>query len=168
MNKEAADMKKILAIMVVMLAAVMCFAACSESSSRSDSSKQTKATDAKVVSDGKLLTLNYQPGGDMTKEQFEAGKANYTVYGDGRVVNDKNGEENKLEGEDIEKVKEYAKMVKDGTADVIERGGDDMPSYSVTVFEADGREHQLTAYSGSEIVGFSEIYKLVREKFEQK
>ena len=51
---------------------------------------------------------------------------------------------------------------------VIDRDGDDMPSYSVTVFEADGREHQLTAYSGSEIVGFSEIYKLVREKFEQK
>lgn len=90
------------------------------------------------------------------------------MYGDGRVVNDKNGEEKKLEGEELEKVKEYAKMVKDGTADVIERGGDDMPSYSVTVFEADGREHQLTAYSGSEIVGFSEIYKLVREKFEQK
>ena len=159
-------MKKIAVIMVML--ALVCFAACSESSSRSDSSKQTKATDAKVVSDGKLLTLGYQPGGEMTKEQFEAGKASYTVYGDGRVVNDKNGEEKKLEGEELEKVKEYAKMVIDGKADVIERGGDDMPSYSVTVFEADGREHQLTAHSGSEIVGFSEIYKLVREKFEQK
>lgn len=161
-------MKKILAIMVVMLAAVMCFAACSDSSSGSGSSKQNKATDAKVVSDGKLLTLGYQPGGDMTKEQFEAGKASYSVYGDGRVVNDKNGEEKKLEGEDIEKVKEYAKMVIDGKADVIHRDGDDMPSYSVTAFEADGKEHQLTAHSGSDIVGFSEIYKLVREKFEQK
>lgn len=159
-------MKKIAVIMVML--ALVCFAACSDSSSGSDSSKQTKATDAKVVSDGKLLTLNYQPGGEMTKEQFEAGKASYTVYGDGRVVNDKNGEEKKLEGEDIEKVKEYAKMVTDGKADVIERGGDDMPSYSVTAFEADGREHQLTAHSGSDIVGFSEIYKLVREKFEQK
>ena len=162
-------MKKIIAF-VMIFAAVMCFAACSESSSDNDpsSSKQTTKMTDEVRTDAKLLTLVYHPGGEMTKEQFEAGKASYTLYGDGRVVDDKNGEEKKLEGEDIEKVKEYAQMVIDGKADVIDRGGDDMPSYSVTAFEADGKEHQLTAPSGSEIVGFSEIFKLVSGKFEQK
>lgn len=98
-------MKKIIAF-VMIFAAVMCFAACSESSSDNDpsSSKQTTKMTDEVRTDAKLLTLVYHPGGEMTKEQFEA----------------------------------------------------------------DGKEHQLTAPSGSEIVGFSEIYKLVSGKFEQK
>ena len=152
---------------MVMLAVVMCFAACSESSSGSDSSKQTTGI-TEVSTDGKLLTFGYQPGGEMTKEQFESGRANYTVYADGRVVNDKNGEEKTLESDEFEKLKEYAEMVINNKVDVIERDGADMPSYSVTVYETDGKTHRLTSNSGGEIVGFNEVYKLVREKFTQK
>ena len=161
-------MKRVGIIMVI--AAVLCFAGCSESSSEADvkeqlSSMQTTRVTAKNENEGKVLTLGVQPGGEMTQEDFEAGTTSYTVYSDGKVVDEKTKEEKTLSSDELAKAKELADKLLDHKLKTINQGGDDMPSYSVIAYDEQGAKHSHTAQSGVVIEGFDDVYKAVSGKF---
>ena len=156
-----------IAAALVAAAAVLCFAACSESSSvaesKNDSVTTTKATGAQQQED-RLISFSVQPGGEMTKEEFEKGTTSYMVYTDGRVVDQKSNEEKKLTDDELAKLKEFADGVIGKTIKAESTNGEDMPSESVTAYDEKG-SHQLSATANAEIPGYDEVYKIVRDKF---
>ena len=158
-----------LAAVFIAAAAALTFSACSGSSSAVDvkeqlSSMQTTRITAKNQNEGKVLTLGYQPGGDMTKEDFEAGTASYTVYDDGKVIDEKTNEEKTLSADELAKAKALADKLLNHELKTINQG-DDMPSYSVIAYDEQGATHSHEAQSGVIIEGFDEVYKIVIDKF---
>jgi len=96
-----------------------------------------------------LLHIGMQPGGEMTREEFEAGTVSYDVMYSGVVKKTKTGEEKQLSDADFNTVKNYANGVISGKNKVTEDNGCDLPSYTVIAYEEDGTPYTLeTNWSG--------------------
>ena len=155
-----------LAAVIIAAAAALSFAACSESSSARESRKETSSytSSSSRQQDDRLLKFSTQPGGEMTQEEFEKGTTSYMVYTDGRIVDEKTGEEKKLTEDEVAKLKEFADGIINKTIKAESTNGEDMPSESVTAYDEKG-PHQLTATSNSAIAGYDDVYAIVRDKF---
>ncbi len=85
-----------------------------------------------IPEDSIIMTANYAPGGAQTKEQFEAGCQEFTVYKSGKVI-DEDGKEIQLSDKDTNSICDYYDKFVDGKAKKTEGVICDYPSYSVTV-----------------------------------
>ena len=153
-------------ICILMLAAVcLCFAACGEDSSKGDSQIQTTRITMKSQNEGVLCKLSYQPGGDMTQEEFDERSWNFTVFRDGKVTDEKTGEQKALSATELEKCRDFSDKVVNKQFKVVNEEGEDMPSYSFTAYDEKGVSHQQSVQSVAAIEGFDEICKIVNDKF---
>lgn len=126
----------------------------------------TEATTTSKNSDNEkiMLIYSYQPGGEMTLEEFEARYVHYEFYYTG-VIKDKKGNESQLSDEDFNKVKEYAEKVITGDKNVKEDNGDDMPSFSVSAFDEDGNAYDLKTLNSGWIEGTDNLDAIAEKYF---
>lgn len=80
-----------------------------------------------------ILKLNYQPGGDITKEEFDA-KSNTWKISSERHVTDKNGVEITLSRKDMDKIVELYSNLCEGNVTENDSQICDGPSYSLIVY----------------------------------
>ena len=166
-------MRKIIAIMVML--AIVCLVSCGDSSSSGEfeftlpTGTRTENTTTTMSEDKqKMLTFKREPSDrKLTDEQRKQAADEFTVYYSGRTVNEKTGEQQKITGSELQKLKKYAQDILDKKIESRFEGGDLNYNITVSAFENDYKSNSLSAMDKCWIDGFDESFKIVREKFEK-
>lgn len=103
-----------------------------------------------------ILKLNYQPGGDITKEEFDA-KSNTWKITSERHVTDKNGVEITLSRKDMDKIVELYSNLCEGNVTENDRQICDGPSYSLIVYT---ENDEMLAYDWNYSHQVEEVYQI--------
>lgn len=103
-----------------------------------------------------ILKLNYQPGGDITKEEFDA-KSNTWKITSERHVTDKNGVEITLSRKDMDKIVELYSNLCEGNVTENDSQICDGPSYSLIVYT---ENDEMLAYDWNYSHQVEEVYQI--------
>lgn len=159
---------------IIVLFAAVCLASCGDSSSGGfeftlPTGTQTQYTTTTQSEDEqKMLTFKREPSDkQMPDEQRKQAADEFTVYYSGRAVNEKTGEQQKITGSELQKLKKYAQDILDKKIESRFEGGDLNYNITVGAFDKDYRSNSLSAMDKCWIDGFDESFKIVREKFEK-
>lgn len=118
--------------------------------------KDDDTVDDVVDNSNLILKLNYLPGGEVSKEEFDQ-KSNTWQITSERHVTDKNGVEITLSRKDMDKVIELYSKLCDG--DITENDNPiyDGPSYSLIVYTEHG---EMLAYDWNYSHQVEEVYQI--------
>lgn len=103
-----------------------------------------------------ILKLNYQPGGDITKEEFDA-KSNTWKITSERHVTDKNGVEITLSRKDMDKIVELYSNLCEGNITENDSQICDGPSYSLIIYT---ENDEMLAYDWNYSHQVEEVYQI--------
>lgn len=110
-----------------------------------------------------IFSIQYQPGGSMTQEDFENGCRTYDIYNSKKIKIEKNNKEVDVSDNDYNKLYSFYEKVCNDEIKEVDVMGDDMPSYVVIGYEKNGKEHKYISNSNKNIVELSDIMTLIRE-----
>ena len=110
-----------------------------------------------------IFSIQYQPGGSMTQEDFENGCRTYDIYNSKKIKIEKNNEEVDVSDNDYNKLYSFYEKVCNDEIKEVDVMGDDMPSYVVIGYEKNGKEHKYISNSNKNIVELSDVMTLIRE-----
>ena len=110
-----------------------------------------------------IFSIQYQPGGSMTQEDFENGCRTYDIYNSKKIKIEKNNKEVDVSDNDYNKLYSFYEKVCNDEIKEVDVMGDDMPSYVVIGYEKNGKEHKYISNSNKNIVELSDVMTLIRE-----
>ena len=110
-----------------------------------------------------IFSIQYQPGGSMTQEDFENGCRTYDIYNSKKIKIEKNNKKVDVSDNDYNKLYSFYEKVCNDEIKEVDVMGDDMPSYVVIGYEKNGKEHKYISNSNKNIVELSDIMTLIRE-----
>lgn len=110
-----------------------------------------------------IFSIQYQPGGSMTQEDFENGCRTYDIYNSKKIKIERNNEEVDVSDNDYNKLYSFYEKVCNDEIKEVDVMGDDMPSYVVIGYEKNGKEHKYISNSNKNIVELSDVMTLIRE-----
>ena len=141
----------IITMILSLIAAAMCLTACGG----------PEPVPGVLRDDGVMLSLSSASGECMTLEEYEASIRHYEVFYDGRAVDMRSGREAALSESDLQKLKDYADGIRRGSVRIKKTDGADLPSFSASAFDEEGREYMLDTSHNGFIDGFEDIRSIL-------
>ena len=167
-------MKRLSAVIVMLSMAFLVSCSDSSSSSRVEftfpTGTQTEYTTTTMSEDKqKMMTFKREPSDkNLSDEQRDRAAEEFTVYYSGRAVNEKTGEEQKITGSELQKLKKYAQDILDKKIESKFEGGDLNYNITVGAYDKTFKSNMLSAMDKCWIDGFDENYAIVSGKFSVK
>lgn len=112
-----------------------------------------------------LLHIEYQPGGEMSREEFEELCVSFDVSFTGEVKNIKTGEEKQLSEEDFKTVNDYANDIIKGNKKLNKDDGCDLPAYNIKAYNDKGASYTLEANCDGWVDNADEIIDILSSYF---